>query len=380
MGGFHDAVQRTQRAPARRRAEKDDTIVRLLVTGGAGFIGSHVAESWAAAGHRVLVLDNLSRARLLGRSESNAEWAWRQLQKLPGVECVHGSVGDPGLVAELVSAVDAVVHAAAQTAVTTSVVDPSTDFHTNVVGTFTVLEAVRRSGRRLPVVFTSTNKVYGENINALGVVEGERRYTFDGRHVDGVSEAVSVDHCKHTPYGASKLAADLYVQEYARLYRLPTAVFRMSCIYGPRQFGVEDQGWVAHFVISMLTGAPITIYGDGKQVRDVLYVGDLVEAMRRFIEDANRFPDGLVCNIGGGPRYTLSLLELLDLLAAETGRRTAVRFEDWRPSDQRVYISDVGRAAACLGWTPSTPPADGIARLVRWVGDHVELFVQAPSR
>ena len=354
--------------------------MRILVTGGAGFIGSHVAESWAAAGHRVLVLDNLSRARLLGKSERNADWAWRELQKLPNVECVQGSVADGALVADLVSAADAVVHAAAQTAVTTSVVDPATDFHTNVVGTFTVLEAVRRSGRRVPVVFTSTNKVYGENVNALGVVGSERRYAFDGRHAAGVSESVSVDHCKHTPYGASKLAADLYVQEYARLYHIPTAVFRMSCIYGPRQFGVEDQGWVAHFVISVLTGAPLTIYGDGKQVRDVLYVSDLVEAMRRFVERADGFPDGLVCNIGGGPRFTLSLLELLDLLAAETGRRTAVRFEDWRPSDQRVYVSDVARAQAALGWTPSTPPAEGIGRLVRWVGEHRDLFDPAADR
>jgi CDP-paratose 2-epimerase len=191
-----------------------------------------------------------------------------------------------------------------------------------------------------------------------------------------VPETLSVDHSKHTPYGASKLAADLYVQEYGRLYGLPTAVFRMSCICGPRQFGVEDQGWVAHFVISALTGRPLTIYGDGKQVRDVLAVEDLVEAMTAFV---TRPPvaGSLVCNVGGGPRFTLSLLELLDVLEQRTGRRPAVRFADWRASDQRVYISDVGRARQALGWQPRTPPADAVRAMLAWVQQHLDLFAEA---
>jgi CDP-paratose 2-epimerase len=350
--------------------------MRVLITGGAGFIGSHAAEAFARRGHHVVVLDNLSRARLLNASPRNAEYTWNLLVKTPNVECVRGDVRDATRVGDLVGAADAVVHTAGQTAVTTSLTDPASDFETNVVGTFRVLEAARAAGRPIPIVYTSTNKVYGENVNALGVTEAGGRYVFASGHEAGVPETLSVDHSKHTPYGASKLAADLYVQEYGRLYGLPTAVFRMSCICGPRQFGVEDQGWVAHFVISALTGRPLTIYGDGKQVRDVLAVEDLVEAMTAFV---TRPPvaGSLVCNVGGGPRFTLSLLELLDVLEQRTGRRPAVRFADWRASDQRVYISDVGRARQALGWQPRTPPADAVRAMLAWVQQHLDLFAEA---
>jgi CDP-paratose 2-epimerase len=349
--------------------------MRVLVTGGAGFIGSHVAEAYARAGHRVVALDNLSRARLLHASPRTAEFTWNILAKAANVTCVRGDVRDAALVGDLVRETDAIVHTAGQTAVTTSLTDPATDFETNVIGTFRVLEAARAAGRPIPIVFTSTNKVYGENVNALGVAEAGQRYAFTGGHANGVPETLSVDHSKHTPYGTSKLAADLYVQEYGRLYGLPTAVFRMSCICGPRQFGVEDQGWVAHFVISALLGQPLTIYGDGKQVRDVLFIDDLVEAMQAFI--ARPAGHGLVCNIGGGPRFTLSLLELLDFLEGETRRRPPVRFADWRASDQRVYVSDVRRAAETLGWQPRTSPADAVRAMVAWVREHRELFEEA---
>ena len=352
--------------------------MRILVTGGAGFIGSHVAEAYARRGHHVVVLDDLSRARLLKASPRHAEFTWNVLAKTPNVECVRGDVRDAALVRDLVRDADAVVHTAGQTAVTTSITDPAADFETNVVGTFRVLEVVRAAGRPIPLVYTSTNKVYGENVNALGVKEVGGRYVFTAGHEAGVPETLSVDHSKHTPYGASKLAADLYVQEYGRLYGLPTAVFRMSCICGPRQFGVEDQGWVAHFVIAALTGRSLTIYGDGKQVRDVLFIDDLVEAMEAFIA---RPPaaGSLVCNLGGGPRFSLSLLELLDFLAQETGRRTPVRFADWRASDQRVYISDVRRAAEALGWRPRTSPADAVRAMIVWVREHLDLFAEASS-
>jgi len=346
--------------------------MRVLVTGGAGFIGSHVAEAYARQGHRVVVLDNLSRARLLRASPRTAEFTWNVLAKTANVTCVRGDVRDAAVVGDLARDADAIVHAAGQTAVTTSLTDPVTDFETNVVGTFRVLEAARATGRPIPLVFTSTNKVYGENVNALGVRADGDRYVFTEGHEGGVPETLSVDHSKHTPYGASKLAADLYVQEYGRLYGLPTAVFRMSCICGRRQFGVEDQGWVAHFVISALLGRPLTIYGDGKQVRDVLFVDDLVEAIQAHV--ARPAAAGLVCNVGGGPRFTRSLLELLDFLARETGRRPAVTFADWRASDQRVYVSDVRRAAATLGWRPRTPPAEAVRAMLAWVGEHRELF------
>jgi len=349
--------------------------MRVLVTGGAGFIGSHVAEAYARQGHRVIVLDNLSRARLLHASPRTADFTWNVLAKTANVTCVRGDVRDTAVVDDLVRDADAVVHTAGQTAVTTSLTDPVTDFETNVVGTFRVLEAARATGRPIPIVFTSTNKVYGENVNGLGVREDGDRYVFGTGHEAGVPETLSVDHSKHTPYGASKLAADLYVQEYGRLYGLPTAVFRMSCICGPRQFGVEDQGWVAHFVICALLGRPITIYGDGKQVRDVLFVDDLVEAMQAFI--ARPAVAGLVCNVGGGPRFTLSLLELLDFLQRETGRRPPVTFADWRASGQRVYVSDVRRAAETLGWQPRTSPTAAVQTMVAWVAEHRDLFEEA---
>jgi len=354
--------------------------MRILVTGGAGFIGSHVAEAYARQGHHVVVLDNLSRALLLGRTDRNESYAWELLEKVPNVTRVQGSVLDTALIRDVVRASDAIVHAAGQTAVTTSVIDPVTDFEANVVGAFRILEAARATAREIPIVFTSTNKVYGDNVNHLPIVEHERRYAFAPGYEEGVSETLPIDGCKHTPYGTSKLAADLYVQEYARLYKLPTAVFRMSCIYGPRQFGVEDQGWVAHFVISVLSGAPITIYGDGRQVRDVLFVHDLVKAIQAFIGKASSFPDGIVCNVGGGRAFTLSLLDLLDLLERETERRPQLAFASWRPSDQRIYVSDVRRIGALLGWVPETPPVEGVRAMIRWVSEHLELFEPGRDR
>lgn len=352
--------------------------MNILVTGGTGFVGSHVVETYARQGHRMFVLDNRSRASLLGQPDRNSRYTWDYLSGISKVMLVEGSVLDRPLIAEMVREADAIVHAAAQTAVTTSVTDPTGDFEINTVGALRVLEAARATRRRIPLVFTSTNKVYGENVNRLPIMETKRRYALADGWEQGIPETLSVDGCEHTPYGVSKLSADLYVQEYARLYALPTAVFRMSCVYGPRQFGVEDQGWVAHFAISALTGAPITIYGDGKQVRDVLFVDDLVEAIQRFITRASEFPNGIVCNIGGGREFTLSLLELLDLLARETGRQAEIRFAAWRPSDQRVYVSDIRRIRSLLGWAPHTPPEVGVRALVKWVSDHIELFQQEP--
>ncbi len=194
------------------------------------------------------------------------------------------------------------------------------------------------------------------------VKEEDTRYVFDG--IDGVPETLSIDLCEHTPYGCSKLAGDLYVQDYAELYGLKTAVFRMSCIYGTRQFGNEDQGWVAHFVISTVMGKPLTIYGDGKQVRDILYVSDLVRACDIFLESNKKSG---VYNIGGGPKNTISLLELLDLLEEETGKRSEITFSTWRPSDQKVYISDITKAKKELGWEPKIEPKEGIKELIEWI-------------
>ncbi|MEE9474848.1 MAG: NAD-dependent epimerase/dehydratase family protein, partial [Candidatus Hydrothermarchaeaceae archaeon] len=322
--------------------------MKILVTGGAGFVGSHVSEYYAKKGDEVIVLDNLSRGETLktaDRRESSINYNWNHLKNVENIELAKGDIRKEDEIIKAVEGVDAVIHAAAQVAVTSSVNDPRMDFEINALGTFNVLEAARKSENDPAVVYCSTNKVYGENVNQVPVKEEDTRYVFDG--IDGVPETLSIDLCEHTPYGCSKLAGDLYVQDYAELYGLKTAVFRMSCIYGTRQFGNEDQGWVAHFVISTVMGKPLTIYGDGKQVRDILYVSDLVRACDIFIESNKKSG---VYNIGGGPKNTISLLELLDLLEEETGKRSEITFSTWRPSDQKVYVSDITKAKKELGW------------------------------
>jgi CDP-paratose 2-epimerase len=346
-------------------------MTRVLVTGGAGFVGSHAAEYFADKGYDVRVLDNLSRGELLKKPDPNHTFSWELLAARGDVELIKGDVRDDALVRRVTDDVDVIVHAAAQTAVTTSVTDPRPDFTTNLIGTFNVLEGARLSSRRPAVVYCSTNKVYGENVNAVGIVEHGTRYAFESAYAGGVPETLPIDRCEHTPYGCSKLGGDLYVQDYAHLYGLRTAVFRMSCIYGTRQFGVEDQGWLAWFTIAAATGRDVTIFGDGKQVRDVLWVEDLIAAYDAFLESDHAHG---VYNMGGGPEHTLSLLELLDALGRRGLEPKSVSYADWRPSDQKVYVSDVSKAKRELGWSPSTTPAAGVEALVSWVEAHRDRF------
>jgi CDP-paratose 2-epimerase len=344
----------------------------VLVTGGAGFIGSHVAEHFARAGDDVTIYDNLSRASLLHKADApGVTFNWDHLGRYSNVHRVRGDVRDRDATLLACAPADIIVHAAAQTAVTTSVTDPAPDFDTNLTGTFNVLEGARLSGRKPAVLYCSTNKVYGENVNSVGLLEDRDRYRFEERFASGIPEAFSIDGCEHTPYGCSKLGGDLYMQDYARLYGLRVGVFRMSCIYGTRQFGLEDQGWVAWFIIAALTGRPITIFGDGKQVRDVLHVQDLVAAYEAFLRSGR--PHGLY-NMGGGPRHTLSLIELLRMIEGETGTRPEVSRAGWRPSDQKVYVSDIRRARDELGWQPRIGPDEGVRDLIAWVREHREVF------
>jgi CDP-paratose 2-epimerase len=336
----------------------------VLVIGGAGFIGSNVADAFLRSGSRVTVYDNFSRPG----GAANGRW----LKATHGrrVRVLRGDIRRGGSrLRDLVDEADLVIHNAGQVAVTTSVTDPRGDFETNAAGTFEVLEALRGSRRRPPMVFSSTNKVYG-NLPGVRTRRLGRRYAFAGRP-HGIAEDQPLDF--HSPYGCSKGAADQYVRDYARIYGLPTVVFRKSCIYGPRQFGVEDQGWVAWFTIAALHGRPITIYGDGKQVRDVLYIDDLVRAYRcafRRIRDVA----GEVFNIGGGPRHTMSLLELLEILEELRGQPVPVGYDDWRPGDQVIYVSDIRKARRDLGWTPTVAPEAGVRRLYRWIAANPTLF------
>jgi len=346
--------------------------MKVLITGGAGFVGSHVAEYYAKRGDEVVVYDNVSRAKLLNYSEINALYNWNYLKNNYDIRLLKGDIRDADHLEKAGDRADVIIHTAAQTAVTTSVLDPRTDFEINALGTFNVLEAARKTGAA--VVYCSTNKVYGDNVNNIEVKEKKTRYDFaDMNFHNGIPETFSTDLCEHTPYGASKFSADVYVQDYARRNEIDAAVFRMSCIYGTRQFGVEDQGWVAWFTIATLLGKPITIYGDGKQVRDMLYVTDLVAAFDAFVEKRDRLHHG-VFNMGGGVENTMSLLELLEYLEETTGKRSKITYEDWRPSDQKVYISDIRKAKKELGWTPEVRSTEGVDKLVEWVNDCRNLF------
>jgi len=336
---------------------------KILITGGCGFIGSNLAAHYLDKGWEVVIFDNFSR---LG-AESNA--AWLADQSGGRLNFVIGDVRDFEALTKAVPGANVVAHLAAQVAVTHSVTDPREDFEINAVGGFNLLEAVRGYGADPVILYASTNKVYGE-LEAAEVVEQDTRYTFDGYEI-GISEELPID--LHSPYGCSKGALDLYMLDYARIYGLKTVVFRQSCIYGPRQFGVEDQGWVAHFVISALLGRPLSIFGDGKQVRDVLHVRDLITAFDAAIKNIE-VSQGQAYNLGGGPLNTLSLLELIGRLEGKLGRALTVSFEDWRPGDQKVYVSDIRKAKDDLGWEPLVGVGDGLSDLRQWVEANSELF------
>ncbi len=338
--------------------------MKVLITGGAGFIGSHAAEYFSKKKCDVTCYDNLSRAKLL-KKDINSSYNWQFLKKFSNVKLIEADIRNLEKLKLAAHDADLIIHTAAQTAVTTSVDDPRTDFETNALGTFNVMESARLATTNPVIIYCSTNKVYGANVDKLDIAELETRYIL--KKTTGVSETFSVDLSEHTPYGCSKLAGDLYAQDYSYLYGLRTGVFRMSCIYGTRQLGVEDQGWLAWFAIATLLGKPITIYGNGKQVRDVLYVDDLVKAYDAFYK--SNLKHG-VFNTGGGPDNTLSLLELLDLLESLTGRRTSIKFSDWRPSDQKVYISDITKIKQLLNWKPETTVKEGVGSLVQWVRDN----------
>lgn len=338
--------------------------MRILITGGAGFIGINCAAYYAKNGHQVFIFDNLSRHG----SEKNIQW----LKNICKIELV---IGDVRKIDELVDVItkkgpfDLILHLAAQVAVTTSVSNPRDDFEINALGTFNLLEAVRLNNPEAVVIYASTNKVYGEMTN-LNIIEKDGRYCYRNLP-EGVDEKRNLDF--HSPYGCSKGAADQYCVDYFRIYGLKTIVMRQSCIYGYRQFGIEDQGWVAWFCIAALLGKQITIYGDGKQVRDVLFIDDLINAYELAFENKDSIA-GKVFNIGGGPQNTLSLHELIWHLQKLTGKTISLDYDDWRAGDQEVFIGNISLAEKELGWKPVTRPKDGVEKLYNWVKENIQLF------
>ncbi|MFC1601772.1 NAD-dependent epimerase/dehydratase family protein [Candidatus Sumerlaeota bacterium] len=337
---------------------------KTLITGGAGFIGCNTASRLIERGHQVVIVDNCSRHG----TETNVAWL-----RTCG-DFVHEKldIRDAAAMAEVFARhadTDHVIHLAAQVAVTTSVTDPREDFEINALGSFNVLEGIRLNGLKPIVLYSSTNKVYG-GMETISVCERNGRYEYE-HLTGGVDEEALLDF--HSPYGCSKGAADQYVRDYCRIYDIPSVVLRQSCIYGCRQFGIEDQGWVAWFTIACALGKQLTIYGDGKQVRDVLYVEDLVDCYQAVIDNIDQ-TRGRIYNIGGGPQNQMSLLELLSFLEEFFGRKIDVKYSDWRPGDQPVFVCNIDKAKADFGWTPKTDVRAGVKILHDWVVANKELF------
>lgn len=328
--------------------------MRLLITGGAGFIGSNLAAYFLKKGHLVTILDNFSRKG----AEINAVWLKKEH---PQIQIVKADVGDFLEIKKEVVKSEVIFHLAGQVAVTTSIENPREDFESNLLGSLNLLEAARKAPHLRVFIYASTNKVYGPLKG--NIIEKETRY-LDFAHKKGISDDQPLDF--YSPYGCSKGGADQYVKDYAKIYGLPTVVFRQSCIYGQRQFGIEDQGWVAHFVIQCFKNKPITIYGSGKQVRDILYIDDLIRAYWLGIKKINKIK-GVVFNIGGGINNTLSLLELIQKLEERLNKKISFNFQKERPGDQRVYISNIKKAKKILNWQPRISINQGLNRLIAWV-------------
>jgi CDP-paratose 2-epimerase len=338
--------------------------MNIVVIGGAGFIGCNVANYYLKHGNHLTVFDNFSRKGTLQNLR------WLQSNHKENFSVVQGDVRiDVNKLKATVSKADIVFHFAAQVAVTTSVVDPREDFEINALGTFNVLEAIRTSGARPIFLYSSTNKVYG-GMEHVKIVERNGEYDYESLPF-GVGEHEQLDF--HSPYGCSKGTADQYTIDYSRIYGLRTIVFRQSCIYGYRQFGVEDQGWVAHFTISSMFNRPLTIYGDGKQVRDVLFIDDLVRAYDMALKQID-VTSGKAYNIGGGPTKKMSLLRLIEHLEQFFGKKLKYTFSGWRPGDQRVFICDIRKAKSDFGWEPKIGVEEGVRLLASWVKENKDEF------
>jgi CDP-paratose 2-epimerase len=330
-----------------------------VVTGGAGFIGTNLADRLLRDGERVRVVDDLSRPGVEGNLR------WLEARHGDRLEVALGDLRDPAVAAAAVDGAGSVFHLAAQVAVTTSLDEPRHDFEVNLGATINVLESARAQPHPPALLFTSTNKVYGDLADIALRDTGAHYEPLDEEiRRSGVSEERPLDFS--TPYGCSKGAADQYVLDYSKSYGLSTVVFRMSCIYGPHQQGTEDQGWVAHFARCALAGDPITLYGDGRQVRDLLYVEDLVEAMQAAREGIGEL-SGHAFNMGGGPGQAVSLHEVIEQIAVLGETSPQVRFGPWRTGDQRYYVSDTSRFRGATGWRPRVEPSRGIERLHAWL-------------
>lgn len=334
----------------------------IFITGGAGFIGSNLAKYHLDHGDKVLVFDNLSRSG----TELNLSWLKKIFKQKGNFIFVKGDIRELSQIKKHIGKSDIIYHMAAQVAVTTSLEKPEDDFEINARGTLNMLEAYRLKCPNASFVYASTNKVYG-GLPDVECVKKSKRYVFAlKKYKEGISENRSLDF--HSPYGCSKGAGDQYVRDYGRVYGLKTIVFRQSCIYGPRQFGNEDQGWVMHFVRCAVSSKKLNIYGDGYQVRDLLHVSDLINAYQTALSKVKK-GEGLVYNIGGGLGNSVSLLEILDILEEKLGRRLKKNFYDWREGDQKIYISDNSKIEKELKWSPKINLSKGVEDSIGWANE-----------
>lgn len=337
--------------------------MKYLITGGAGFIGNNFSEKLLERGDEVIILDNLSRRG----TKENLAYIKNKFKNVEFAEL--DVVKDYKKIKNFVEKVDIVFHLAGQVAVTTSVNNPKEDFEINALGTLNVLESIRESKNKPTLVYASTNKVYG-GMELVEIVEGKEKFKYKSLP-NGISEAQGLDF--HSPYGCSKGSADQYVRDYSRIYGLKTVVMRQSCIYGTRQFGIEDQGWIAWFTIAAILEREITIYGNGKQVRDALFVDDLFEAWDLVSKKIEK-TSGKIYNVGGGKNFSLSLLELLSILEKNLNKKIPFKFSDWRPGDQPVYISDIAKIGAEIDWKPKIEVESGVKRIIDWTKNNKKLL------
>jgi CDP-paratose 2-epimerase len=356
----------------------------IIITGGLGFIGSHAAIHMYKLGFQVVIIDNLSRPTPNIKTSNNKSYNLSLLEKdYPEIIINIRDIREKKKILSIFNEYkpNCVLHAAGQTSAVGSIKDPENDFENNVIGLFNTLESARVCGTVKSFIFLSTNKVYGNSPNCIALSENKFRYFSSDKSFKGFNEQTSIDHTKHTPYGVSKISGDMYVQEYGQLYDFNTVVFRMSCIYGARQFGFIEQGWISHLIISSLLDKDITIFGDGKQVRDILFIDDLTRLFALYLEKSNAEPlnsivnGSSVYNIGGGINYCVSLKEVLALIEEHREKPLNINYEDWRPGDQKIYVSDIQKVNDILGWKPEISPNKGIEMAFKWLSEHKDMFI-----
>ena len=338
----------------------------IFISGGCGFIGTNAAVNYLKKGNRVIVYDNLSRAG----AKENLKWLKKQGENFVFVK---GDIRDDKKLLETFKKYkpDLVLALAAQVTMVTSVENPREDFEINALGTFNTLEAMRKGSPKTSLIYSSTNKVMGA-LTDIPVIEKKKRYVY--KNIKGISEKYPLDFCG--PYGCSKGCGDQYTIDYSRIFGLNTIVFRQSGIYGPHQFGIEEQGWLAWLCNALLFDKPVTIFGNGKQVRDVLYIDDLLRAFDLAVMNIKK-TRGQAYNIGGGPKFSLSIWELFAILEELAGKKFNYSFGPWRPGDQKVYISDINKAKKDFNWQPKISPKEGVKKLYNWISQNKTLIEKA---